>query len=221
MPKIPSIDELFDTGHTITASHLKNFKFPFEIIAEIGGIIPYLSERLGKSYLEIKRGVFVADDAKIWSGATIIAPTIIGHGTEIRPGAFIRGNVIIGDRAVIGNSTEIKNSIIFDEAKLPHYNYVGDSIIGYRAHMGAASIASNQRLDKSEIIYKEDGKIVKSGMRKLGAMLGDYAEIGCGAVLCPGSIIGRESVVYPRAVVKGIIDERCVYDGEKIKEMKG
>ena len=221
MPKIPTIDELFDTGHTIIAPLIKDFKYPHELIGKIKEIIPYLTERLGRRYLEIKKGVFVADDAKIWDGATIEAPTIIGHKTEVRPGAFIRGNVIIGDGAVIGNSTEIKNSIIFDEAKLPHYNYVGDSIIGYRSHMGAGCVASNLRLDKGEICYNIDGEIVNTGLKKLGVMLGDYAEVGCGCVLCPGAIVGRECVIYPRALFKGIISERCIYNGSEIKEIQG
>lgn len=220
LKNLPKTSELFDVEHTICRELFYEVDYAYEIIPEIKSFIGVLAGKLGKDYLEIKRGVFVAEDTKIAEGATILAPAIIGHGVEIRPGAYLRGSVIIGDGAVIGNSTEVKNSIIFDGAKLPHYNYVGDSIIGYNAHMGAGSIASNQRLDKAEISIEYDGELQSLGLRKMGVLLGDYAEVGCGSVICPGSIIGREAVIYPLSLVKGIIPEACVYNGKAIKEKR-
>lgn len=217
MMRIPKTDELFDIGHSIAKDMLEKCEYPHSALPLIEQCIIKIIPTLDRSYREINDGVFVAKDAKVWDGATITGPTIIGHNAEIRPGAFIRGRVIIGDGAVIGNSTEIKNSIVFDEVQLPHYNYVGDSIIGYRAHMGAGSIASNLRLDKKEIILSCEGDTMKTGLRKVGAFIGDYAEVGCGCVLCPGAVIGRESVIYPLVCANGYIPERSILDGKTIK----
>ncbi len=210
--------ELFDLSHTIAIDLLMECEYPHEALPKIGAFIKECFARLDGSYKEIAEGVYVADDAKIWDNVTIVGPTIIGHKAEIRPGAFIRGNAIIGDGAVIGNSTEVKNAIIFDEAQLPHYNYVGDSIIGYKAHMGAGAIASNLKLDKKEIVLKSEGEEMNSGLRKIGVFLGDYAEVGCGSVLCPGSIIGRDALVYPLSMVRGSVPERTIYDGKSFKD---
>lgn len=210
--------ELFDISHSIAEELLRGCEYPHEALPRIGSFIKEHSALLDESYREISEGVFVANDAKIWDGVTIVGPTIIGHGAEVRPGAFIRGNAIIGDGAVIGNSTEIKNAIVFDGAQLPHYNYVGDSIIGYKAHMGAGAIASNFRLDKKEIILRDGEEEITSGLNKIGVFLGDRAEIGCGSVLCPGSIVGRDAMVYPLSRVRGTIPERTIYDGNLLKE---
>lgn len=210
--------ELFDIRHTIAVDLLEKCEYPHEALPKISGFIKEHSPLLDSSYKEISEGVFVAEDAKIWDGATIVGPTIIGHGAEVRPGAFIRGNAIIGDGAVIGNSTEIKNAIVFDGAQLPHYNYVGDSIIGYRAHMGAGAIASNFRLDKKEIILRDGEEEIESGLNKIGVFLGDNAEVGCGSVLCPGSIVGREAMIYPLSRVRGTIPERTIFDGSTLKK---
>lgn len=212
--------EIFDLTHSIAKEMLMECEYPHMALPKIGEFIKAISLSLDDSFKEIKEGVFVADDAKIWDGVTIVAPTIIGHGAEIRPGAFIRGNAIIGDGAVIGNSTEIKNAIVFDGAQLPHYNYVGDSIIGYKAHMGAGSIASNLRLDKKEIILKSEDEKMSSGLKKIGVFLGDYAEVGCGSVLCPGSIVGRNAIVYPLVSVRGTVPGGMIYDGKSFKERK-
>ena len=211
--------ELFDLEWTVAKPLLKKCEYPHEALPKIGSfikeeIIPLLDE----SYKEISEGVYVADDAKIWDGVTIVGPTVIGHSAEIRPGAFIRGNAIIGNGAVIGNSTEVKNAIVFDGAQLPHYNYVGDSIIGYKAHMGAGAIASNLRLDKKEIVLKSEDEKMHSGLKKIGVFLGDHAEVGCGSVLCPGSIIGKEAMVYPLTTVIGTVPEHTIYDGKCFKE---
>ena len=212
--------ELFDLTYTIAAPLLDECEYPHQALPKIGDFIKKCMATLDRSYKEISEGVFVADDAKIWDGATIIGPTIIGHKAEIRPGAFIRGNAIIGDGAVVGNSTEIKNAIVFDGAQLPHYNYVGDSIIGYHAHMGAGSIASNLRLDKKEITLKSEDEQMDSGLRKIGVFLGDYAEVGCGSVLCPGSTVGREAMVYPLVSVRGTVPAHMIYDGKSFKKRR-
>lgn len=212
--------ELFDLTHTIAAPLLAECEYPHQALPKIGDFIKKYSATLDSSYREISKGVFVAEDAKIWDGVTIVGPTIIGHKAEIRPGAFIRGNAIIGDGAVVGNSTEIKNAIVLDDAQLPHYNYVGDSIVGHHAHMGAGSIASNLRLDKKEITLKSEDEQMDSGLRKIGVFLGDYAEVGCGSILCPGSIVGREAMVYPLVSVRGTVPERVIYDGKSFKERR-
>lgn len=218
MSKIPKTEDLFDVSHSIAEPLLAECEYSFEAIGKIRGFIDECSRLLDRSYREIAEGVFAFRDAKISPFATLIAPLIIGEGAEIRSGAILRGNVIVGDGAVIGNSSEVKNSIILDEGKLPHYNYVGDSIIGYRAHMGAGAICSNLRLDKRAVRVGLDNERVDTGLKKLGAMLGDYAEVGCGAVLSPGTVIGRESMVYPLSHVRGIIPERCVFDGASIRD---
>ena len=214
MSYIPKTTELFDIAHSIAEPLLNECEYPHEVLPKIGGFIKEISLTLDASYKEISEGVFVADDAKIWDGTTICAPAIIGHKTEVRPGAFIRGNVIVGDGAVIGNSTELKNSIIFDGAQLPHYNYVGDSIIGYKAHMGAGAIASNLRLDRQEIYIEGNN----TGLKKIGVFLGDRAEVGCGCVVCPGTVIGHDAAIYPLLSVKGCIPANSVYNGTTIKE---
>lgn len=213
--------ELFDLSHTMAEALLCGCEYPHEALPRIGDYIKdRLIPSLDGSYREIGEGVFAAEDAKIWEGVTIVGPTVIGHRAEIRPGAFIRGNAIIGDGAVIGNSTEVKNAIVFDEAQLPHYNYVGDSIIGYKSHLGAGAIASNLRLDKKEIILRDADESMDSGLRKIGVFLGDLAEVGCGSVLCPGSIVGREAMVYPLSCVRGTIPSHTIYDGKSIKERR-
>ncbi len=216
MNSIPKTVDLFDTSHSIAEALLEECEYPFEATLRIGDFIEDCTRLLDRSYMEIKKGVFVSPDATISPHATLIAPLIIGRGAEIRSGAILRGRVIVGDGAVIGNSSEVKNSIILDEGKLPHYNYIGDSIIGFRAHMGAGAIASNLRLDKREVEIKTENEKICTGLKKLGVMLGDYAEVGCGSVLSPGAIVGRESLIYPLTHVRGVIPERSVYDGKNL-----
>lgn len=220
MEKIPKTVDLFDISHTLAKSLFKSEEYPHAVIPKLSGYIIKLFERLGDSFMEIRDGVFVAKDAIISHGATILGPTVIGHGAEVRPGAYIRGSVIVGDGAVIGNSSEVKNSVIFDGAKLPHYNYAGDSVIGYMAHLGAGAIASNLRLDKRSVRICCGEEILDTGLSKLGVLLGDYCEVGCGSVLSPGAIIGRESIIYPLSSVRGVLPEGCVYDGG-IREARG
>ena len=209
--------ELFDTEHSIAKPLLDECEYPHEVLPKISEFIRGYFSNLDDSFKEIGPEVYAADDAVIWENVTIVGPTIIGHKAEIRPGAFIRGNAIIGDGAVIGNSTEVKNAIVFDGAQLPHYNYVGDSIIGYKAHMGAGAIASNLRLDKQIIVLKSEDENINSGLKKIGVFLGDSAEVGCGSVLCPGSIIGKEAIIHPLTKVIGSVPASTIYDGKSFK----
>ena len=208
---LPNLNELFDTNHTLARELFAECDTPYGVIPKIKDFIIELLLKLdGEEFVKLCDGVFAARDAKISNTATVIGPTVIGHGAEIRPGAYIRGSVIIGDGAVIGNSTEIKNSVIFDGAALPHYNYVGDSVIGYRAHLGAGAVISNLRLDKKSVTIRDGDKKVDTGLRKFGALVGDGAEIGCGAVISPGSIIERGCIVYPLSHVNGIERKRGI-----------
>lgn len=211
---IPNAENLFDINETIAKDIFDGCSVPYEVLPKIKDFCANLSKTLGDDYEEISEGVFCARDAKISDKATLIGPAIIGHKTEIRPGAYIRGAVIIGDGAVIGNSTEIKNAIIFNGAQLPHYNYVGDSIVGHRAHLGAGAIISNFRLDHQSIKIKTAEGKIDTGLRKMGALVGDFAEVGCNSVINPGSVIGRGSVIYPLSKVTGILPEKTYFYGD-------
>ena len=216
MNTIPKTLEIFDLSHTMAEPLLRECEYPYEAIPKIKEFIKSLFDKLDDSYEKVSEDVYIAKDAKIWPNTTIVGPTIIGHRTEVRPGAFVRGSVLVGDDAVIGNSTELKNCIIFDKAQLPHYNYVGDSIIGYRGHMSAGAIASNLRLDKEKIFVEG----VATNLTKFGVCLGDHAEVGCSAVCCPGTIIGRRTMVYPLVMVKGVLPSEKVYDGHNLKDRR-
>lgn len=204
--------ELYDLSHSIAGKHLEKTTYPFEILKSIGQIILELGEKLDPEKFE-KRGdnVWIAKDAKVFPSAYIAGPCIIGSGTEVRHCAFIRGNALIGENCVIGNSTELKNVIIFDSVQVPHYNYVGDSVLGYKSHMGAGSITSNVKSDKSLVVIKTDEEELATGLKKVGAFLGDHAEIGCGSVLNPGTVIGRKASVYPLSSVRGCVFENGIY----------
>ncbi len=209
--KLPDINELFDLSHTRAAELLQGYVNIYEALPKLKDFIIRLGKELPPDeYDEISPEVWVAKDAVISPMATIIAPTVIGHRTEVRPGAFIRGSVLIGDDAVIGNSSEIKNAVIFDNVQLPHYNYVGDSILGYRSHLGAGAIISNFRLDHGNIKIKADTNVIETGLRKLGALLGDYAEVGCSSVIFPGTVVGRGTLIYPLTSVRGVIPKRVI-----------
>lgn len=219
---IPKTKELYDLSHTLAAQLLETTVYPFEALPKIKELVLKLGANLSSDeYDEVSDGVWVARDAKFYPTATIEAPTIIGHRTEVRPGAFIRGSALIGDDVVVGNSTEIKNAIVFDSVQIPHYNYVGDSILGYRSHMGAGAIASNFKLDHTNIsIYHDEGKL-NTGLRKFGVMLGDYSEVGCGSVMNPGTIIGKQTLIYPLSRVRGIVPSNSILDDNGIiKERK-
>ncbi len=206
------ISAMYDLSHTKAKPLLEKHEYPWEVLPEIGKFILELGETLDLNEYE-KRGdnVWIAKDAKIYPNNYIAGPCIIGHKTEVRPGAFIRGNALVGDNCVVGNSTELKNVIIFDNVQVPHYNYVGDSVLGFKSHMGAGSITSNVKQDKTNITIKCGEEKVETGMRKFGAMLGDNVEVGCNTVMNPGTVIGKGSRVYPLSMVRGFVPANSIY----------
>ena len=204
-------NKLFDYSHTIAAPLLQNATYPWEALPHIADFIRKIGASLDPAlYTNMGCDVYISKDAKIAPSAHIEGPCIIGSGAEVRHCAYIRGSVIVGAGAVVGNSTELKNCILFDGVQVPHYNYVGDSILGYKAHMGAGAVTSNVKSDKSHVHVKCEDLDVDTGRKKVGAMLGDGVEIGCGAVLCPGTVIGRNSTVYPLVRVRGVIPKEHI-----------
>lgn len=191
-----------------------NSTYPWEILPQIKEIIKREIANGLKGYKEIEPGIFVGENVKMAKTVTIEAPAIIGSGTELRPGAYLRGNVIIGENCVIGNSSELKNSILLYHVQVPHYNYVGDSILGNHSHMGAGSICSNLKSDGKNIVIHGD-KDYETGLRKIGAFLGDHADIGCGSVLNPGTIIGKNTQVYPLSMLRGVYPENSIVKSTK------
>ena len=206
------ITELYDLTKTIAADYLNKFTYPFEALKGIAELIISLGEKLDSSVYE-RRGenVWVAKSAKVAPTAFLGSPCIIGENTEVRHCAFIRGSALVGNSCVIGNSVELKNVIIFDNTQVPHYNYVGDSILGYHSHMGAGSITSNVKSDKTNVLIKSETESLETGLKKVGAFLGDYVEIGCNSVLNPGTVIGRNSTVYPLSIVRGVVPSGSTY----------
>lgn len=211
------IIQLFDLDFTAAAEYLKSFTYPWEALAGIKDEIIRLGKTLDKNeYDEPSENVWIHKSAKIAPTAYLGAPCIIGAGTEVRHCAFIRGNALIGKCCVVGNSTELKNVILFDGVQVPHYNYVGDSILGHKSHMGAGSITSNVKSDKTPVEVKGTC-VIPTGLKKFGAMLGDYVEIGCNSVLNPGTVIGKNTTVYPLSCVRGAVPSDSIYkSGGKI-----
>lgn len=208
----PKTAELFDLPHSLAGEFLAKTEYPFEILTHIGDIICRIGSTLEHGAFELRgEKVWIARDAVVAPTASICGPCIIGRGAEVRHGAFIRGNALIGNGCVVGNSTELKNVILFDCVQVPHYNYVGDSVLGYKAHMGAGSITSNVKSDKSLVVIKTDEERIETLRKKVGAFLGDGAEIGCGSVLNPGTVIGRNALVYPLSSVRGCVPENGIY----------
>ena len=206
------ITELFDIKRTIAADYLRNFTYPFEALKGISELIIHLGESLDANIYERKgENIWVAKSAKVAPTAFLGGPCIIGEHTEVRHCAFIRGSALVGNGCVVGNSVELKNVIIFDDVQVPHYNYVGDSILGYHSHMGAGSITSNVKADKTNVVIKSETDSIETGLKKVGAFLGDYAEIGCNSVLNPGTVIGRNSNVYPLSMVRGVVPANSIY----------
>ena len=202
--------DLLDLNHTIAKDYLEKFEYPWLALNGIGDLIIELSKNLGSEYKQIKENVWVHNSAKIFDSAYLSSPCIIGANTEVRHCAFIRGNALIGENCVVGNSCELKNVILFDNVQTPHFNYVGDSILGYKSHMGAGSITSNVRADKQ--LIKVHGEVdIETGLKKFGAILGDNVEVGCNAVLNPGTVLGRNSMVYPTSCVRGVVTEDHIY----------
>lgn len=216
--EIAKILNLYDISHTIAGEYLRQFTYPWEALAGIGELVRELGQTLDMARFEqVAEDVWVAKSASVAGSACLNGPLIIDEEAEIRHCAFIRGSAVIGKGSVVGNSTEIKNDIIFDCVQVPHYNYIGDSILGYRSHMGAGSITSNVKSDKTLVKVKDlngTGEIIETGLKKFGAMLGDYVEVGCNSVLNPGTVIGPHTNVYPLSRVRGVIPANSIYKDE-------
>ena len=207
-----TIDNLFDLSNTIAAPVFEGCEYPWEVLPKIGEFIVKLGETLPEDeYEKAGENVWIARTAKVFPSAYINGPCIIGKNAEVRHCAFIRGNAIVGEGAVVGNSTELKNVILFNKVQVPHYNYVGDSVLGFKAHMGAGSITSNVKSDKKLVVINNQGVKIETGLKKVGAFLGDNVEVGCGSVLNPGTVVGRESNIYPLSSVRGVVTEKSIY----------
>ena len=203
---------LFNLDETIAKDIFQDVTFPWEVLPLIKDFIGKLGASLPEEeYDHPQEDVWIAKSASVAQTAVISGSCIIGRDTEVRPGAFIRGNAIVGENCVVGNSTELKNVILFNNVQVPHYNYVGDSILGYKSHMGAGSITSNVKSDKTKIAIRYEGDVIETGLKKMGAILGNYVEIGCNSVLNPGSIIGSNTNVYPLSMVRGHIPKASIY----------
>ena len=206
-----TIQELYDLEHTQAKSYLAQFTYPWEALKGIKDFIVQLGSTLGDDYQEVSPQVWVHRTAAVAPTAYLGAPCIIGAGTEVRHCAFVRGSALVGENCVVGNSVELKNVILFDNVQVPHYNYVGDSILGYKSHMGAGSLTSNVKSDKTLVVVKSKDQQIPTGLKKFGAMLGDFVEVGCNSVLNPGTVIGPDSNVYPTSCVRGVIPASHVY----------
>ena len=205
-----TISDLYDLQHTQAREYLQQFTYPWEALPGIKEMILALGQSLGEEYTQVSPNVWVHNTATVAPTAYLGAPSIIGAGTEVRHGAFVRGAALVGEGCVVGNSVELKNVILFDKVQVPHYNYVGDSILGYKAHMGAGSITSNVKSDKTLVVIHCQPEI-PTGIKKVGALLGDRVEIGCNSVLNPGTVVGRDSSIYPVSNVRGVIPENSIY----------
>ena len=207
-----TITDLYDLDHTIAKEYLSHFTYPWEALNGIKDLILNLGSQLDpEEYTEISEHVWVHKTAKVFPSAYLGAPCIIGPNTEVRHCAFIRGSALVGADCVVGNSCELKNVILFDHVQTPHYNYVGDSILGYYSHMGAGSITSNVKSDKKLVVVHNGTEQIETGLKKFGAMLGDYVEVGCNSVLNPGTVIGRGSRIYPTSCVRGVVPEKHIW----------
>lgn len=207
-----TIEKLLDLNETIASELFEGKTYPWEVLSEIKDFILKLGKTLDPEEYEYREGdIWIAKSAKIASTASINGPAIIGKDTEVRHCAFIRGNAIVGDGCVVGNSTELKNVVLFNCVQVPHYNYVGDAVLGYKSHMGAGSICSNVKSDKQLVVVKDGEEKIETGLKKFGAMLGDHVEVGCGSVLNPGTVIGRNSNIYPLSPVRGCVPADSIY----------
>ena len=198
-------NELYDLTHSLAGNYLSGFDYPWQALSGIKTLILTLGPQLGEEYTEVSPTVWVHKTAVVAPSAYLGAPCIIGANTEVRHCAFVRGSALVGENCVVGNSVELKNVILFDNVQVPHYNYVGDSILGYKSHMGAGSLTSNVKSDKTLVVVKNGPEQIPTGLKKFGAMLGDHVEVGCNSVLNPGTVIGRNSNIYPTSCVRGVV----------------
>lgn len=210
-----SISALFDLSKTVAATLFEGHTYPWEVLPLIKGYVTALGKTLSSEKYDRKGDVWIAKSARVAPSALIEGPAVIDEGAEIRHCAYIRGAVIMGKNAVVGNSCELKNSLLFDKVQVPHFNYVGDSILGFGAHMGAGAIASNLKSDKQNVVIRFAGGNIETGMRKVGAFLGDRADVGCNSVLCPGAVLGRDCVIYPLSRVRGLVPEASIFKSER------
>ncbi len=206
--------QLFDLTHTLAGEYLARCEYPWQALAGIKDLIRELGDRLGEEYIQITPCVWVHRTAVVAPTAYLGEMCIIGADTEVRHGAFIRGSALVGEGCVVGNSTELKNVILFDRVQVPHYNYVGDSILGYRAHMGAGAVCSNVKSDKTLVTVRDGSLGMDTGLKKFGAILADHVEVGCNSVLNPGTVIGRNTSVYPTSCVRGVVAEDCIWKND-------
>lgn len=212
MVKELTISELYTLEETIAKGLFEGATYPWEVLPKISSFILELGKTLPEDeYDKVGEDVWIAKSAKVFDSAYIHGPAIIGKEAEVRHCAFIRGNAIVGEGAVVGNSTELKNVVLFNKVQVPHYNYVGDSILGYRSHMGAGSITSNVKSDKKLVVVKTPNENIETGIKKFGAMLGDCVEVGCGTVLNPGSVVGKNTNIYPLSSVRGYVPAGSIY----------
>ena len=203
--------ELYDLTRSMAGEYLAGFAYPWEALKGISDLIVTLGNALGEDYQEIQPQVWVHKTATVAPTAYLGAPCIIGANTEVRHGAFIRGSALVGEGCVVGNSVELKNVILFDDVQVPHYNYVGDSILGYKSHMGAGSLTSNIKSDKTPIVVRQGTEAMETGLIKMGAMLGDHVEVGCNSVLNPGTVVCPNSNIYPLSCVRGVVPGNSIW----------
>ena len=216
-----TIKDLYDLNETIAKDLFEGKTYPWEVLPEIGDFVMKLGETLSDEFDHPEENIWIHKSVKIAKTATLNGPLIIDADTEVRPGAFIRGNVLVGKNCVVGNSTELKNVVLFNTVQVPHYNYVGDSILGTHSHMGAGSITSNVKSDKTLVVVKNEGEEIETGLKKFGAMIGDFVEVGCNSVLNPGTVIGRNTNIYPLSPVRGVVPENSIYkSSDKIVDKK-
>ena len=211
-----TIKDLYDLNETIAAKLFEGKTYPWEVLADIGDFIMKLGPTLPKDeFNQIEDNIWVHKTVKIAPTASLTGPLIVDADTEIRPSAFVRGKAIVGKNCVVGNSTELKNVVLFNTVQVPHYNYVGDAVLGYKSHMGAVSFCSNVKSDKKLVVVKDGDEKIETGLKKFGAMLGDHVEVGCGSVLNPGTVIGRNSNIYPLSAVRGCVPADSIYKNAK------
>ena len=204
-------NDLFDLNHTLAKDYLAQYEYPWQALPGIKNLILELGRHLGEDFTETAPNVWIHKTATVAPSASITGPCIIGANTEVRHCAFIRGSALVGENCVVGNSVELKNVILFDNVQVPHFNYVGDSILGYKSHLGGGAVTSNVKSDKTLVTVKNGSERIETGLKKFGAMVGDYVEVGCNAVLNPGTVMGRNCQVYPTSCVRGAVPENSIW----------